>query len=215
MIDGRDPIRLALPAGGHDDVKRGPRAGTAQERRWWHAAAGAGLVALTAAILLMLGREPICRCGSVKLWHGVVFSAENSQHLTDWYTVSHVIHGFVFYALLWLAASRWPASLRLVGAIALEATWEVVENTDFIIDRYREATIALDYYGDSVLNSVSDIAAMIVGFWLASRMRVSLVIALTIVLELFVAWFIRDNLTLNIIMLLHPIDAIREWQSAA
>jgi hypothetical protein len=183
--------------------------------RWWHVAAGAGLGALTAAILLMLGREPICRCGSVKLWHGVVFSAENSQHLTDWYTFSHVIHGFGFYGLLWLAVSRWPASLRLLGAIGLEATWEVVENTDFIIDRYREATIALDYYGDSVLNSVSDIGAMIIGFWVASRVRVSIVIALAFVLELFVAWFIRDNLTLNIIMLLHPIDAVREWQSGA
>ena len=161
-----------------------------------------------------MGRVPICKCGYVKLWHGVVFSSENSQHITDWYTFSHVIHGFGFYALLWLIGRRWgwTAGLRLLLATALESAWEILENTPLIIDRYREQTIALDYYGDSVLNSVSDISAMILGFVVAWRMPVLIIIASTIVMEVGVAWFIRDNLTLNILQLLHPTEAVLRWQ---
>jgi hypothetical protein len=175
--------------------------------------AAVALVAVAAVIELTMGREPICRCGSVKLWHGVVSSAENSQHVTDWYSFSHVIHGIAFYGLLRLAARRTAVGTRFLAAVFLEATWEVFENTPFVIDRYRTATIALDYYGDSILNSVSDIAAMMSGFFIARRLPVWASVVLVAVLEVFVVLMIRDNLTLNIVMLLYPLDAIRRWQS--
>ena len=173
------------------------------------------LVAAAAAIELTMGRVAICQCGSVKLWHGVVNSAENSQHVTDWYTFSHVIHGLGFYALLWLVARRTTVGTRFLAAVLLEATWEVFENTPFVIDRYRTATIALDYYGDSLVNSVSDIVAMMCGFWIARRLPVWSSVVLVVTLELFVVVMIRDNLTLNIVMLLYPLDAIRQWQAGS
>jgi len=170
-------------------------------------------VVVTALSLLGMGRVPICKCGYVKAWHGVVNSSENSQHVTDWYTFSHVIHGFGFYGLMWLLGRRWPVGVRFAAAVALECGWEVLENSDAVINRYREATISLDYYGDSVLNSISDVMAMTVGFFLASRLPVAAIVLSTIILELFVGYMIRDNLLLNIIMLVRPIDAIKRWQS--
>lgn len=175
--------------------------------------AAVALVAAAAVIELTMGRVAICRCGYVKLWHGVVSSSENSQHVTDWYTFSHVIHGIAFYGLLRLVARRTAVSTRFLAAVLLEATWEVFENTPLVIDRYRTATIALDYYGDSLVNSVSDIAAMMSGFFIARRLPVWASVALVVVLEVFVVLIIRDNLTLNIVMLLYPLDAIRQWQA--
>jgi len=172
-----------------------------------------GIVALQAAILLAMGQPPICACGYVRLWQGNVLSAENSQQLTDWYTFSHVIHGFGFYLLLWLIAPRAPFAVRLVLALGLEASWEIFENTPFIIDRYRQQALAQGYIGDSVINSVFDTLAMALGFVLARILPAWLTFALALTMELFVGVMIRDNLTLNIIQLVYPSEAISSWQS--
>ena len=166
-----------------------------------------------AASLVSLGRNLICQCGYVKLWHGDVISSENSQHIFDWYSPSHVLHGLVFYLALHFLLPKLDIGWRLVMAAAIEAAWEVVENTSWIIDKYREDTIALDYYGDSVVNSLSDMTMMVVGFIIAARAPVWLSISLFIAAELLVGTIIRDGLLLNIIMLLYPLDWIWHWQA--
>ena len=171
------------------------------------------IVASGALVLAAMGREWICACGTVKLWYGGLNTSEGSQHLTDWYTWTHVVHGFLFYGGLWLVARRLPLSWRWLIAVFLETAWEIVENTPWIIDKYRAGTISLDYFGDSIVNSLGDILAMAVGFWIASRAPVWLSLLVVLVIEVTLALVIRDNLTLNIIMLWLPIDAIREWQA--
>ena len=183
-----------------------------RRRSWTYAIWILAIVASAAAIEFAMGRVPWCKCGYIKLWHGVVYSSENSQHLTDWYTFTHVLHGVGFYFLLWLAARRLPPGLRLVAAVFLEAAWEVAENSPFIINRYRAATISLDYFGDSIVNSMSDIVAMMLGFWIAWKAPVWMSMALVVAVEVGLLLMIRDNLTLNILMLIHPIEAIKHWQ---
>ncbi|WP_339692130.1 DUF2585 domain-containing protein [uncultured Parasphingorhabdus sp.] len=176
------------------------------------------LFALFGLILFGMGRPPICACGTVKLWQGVVQSSENSQHLADWYSMSHIIHGFIFFGIGHLLRKRFPKLFPLGVIVCLsilvEGAWEVLENSPVIIDRYREATISYGYEGDSIINSMADIAWMIVGFFLASRLPWKVTLAIAVIFELFTGYMIRDNLALNILMLTVPIEAVKDWQAA-
>jgi hypothetical protein len=182
------------------------------DRRGFHLALGILLIGAAALVLHAFGHPWISKTGILKVW-GVVDTPDNSQELLDWYSLSHVIHGLGFYGILHLVARRWPLSVRALVATLVEVGWEVVENTPFIINRYREATISLDYFGDSVVNSVFDVLAMLFGFLLARVLPVWASVALAIALEALAAYLIRDGLILNIIMLVHPVEAIRAWQA--
>ena len=186
------------------------RADTVRTRR--AAIAAVILIAAAAAILLAMGRHPICTCGTIELWVSGRDSPKTSQMLADWYSASHIVHGLLFYGLLWLIARRAPVQWRFLAALVIEAAWEIVENTPMVIDRYREATAALGYSGDSVINSMSDITMMCIGFLIARKLPPWASVALLLMLELVPLAVIRDNLTLNVWMLLAPNGAIAAWQ---
>jgi len=173
------------------------------------------LIGITLVILFLMGSNIICPCGTVKMWEGDVWNGENSQHLTDWYTLSHLAHGFIFFWLLHVFFKKKSFEWRLVVAIFIEAVWEIIENSQWIIERYRATTSSQDYNGDSIVNSMVDLLACWVGFLLAKRFPTWVSIAVIIFMELIALYFIRDNLTLNVVMLFSPIQAIKDWQMAA
>jgi hypothetical protein len=176
--------------------------------------ASVAVCAVTAAVELWMGRLPFGPDGRPGLWEGNIWSSEQSQRFADAYTFSHTIHGMLFYAILWLVARRAPVRKRFIGALAMEGAWEILENSPIIINRYREVTIALGYVGDSVLNSVSDIFFAGLGFLLAWQARPWVTVAVILAMEIGTALWVRDNLTLNIVMLIHPLGAIKDWQMA-
>jgi hypothetical protein len=180
-------------------------------RRTWFLALA--ILAAVAAIELAMGRNPICTCGAVDLWVGARDSPKTSQMLADWYSLSHIVHGLLFYAALWLVARRLDVGWRFLIALLIEASWEVVENTPMVIDRYRATTAAIGYTGDSVINSLSDVLMMALGFLIARKLPVRTSILLLILLELVPLQAIRDNLTLNLIALIAPNPAIQAWQA--
>jgi hypothetical protein len=171
------------------------------------------IVAAAAAIELSFGRHPICTCGTVDLWVGQRDSPKTSQMLLDWYSLSHIVHGLLFYGALWLIARRRPIEWRFLAALFVEAAWEVTENTPWVIDRYRATTAAIGYSGDSVVNSMSDIAMMALGFLLARKLPLWAAIALLLALEIVPLFVIRDNLTLNIWALVDPNPSVQAWQA--
>jgi Protein of unknown function (DUF2585) len=177
------------------------------------------LFVLAVAILFAMDRPAMCACGSIKLWHGVVQSSENSQHITDWYAPSHFTHGLLMAGAAFLLWRKWhllggrPAAYALPIAVFVEAAWEIAENSPIIINRYREVTISWGYSGDSIVNSAADIGWMTLGFLVALRLPWWASVALGLFLELLALAVIRDNLTLNVLMLLYPIDAVAAWQA--
>ena len=196
----------------------GTRAPLVPDRAGVLAALGMGLAVVVS--LLGMDRPPICTCGTIRMWHGVVESPENSQQISDWYSFSHMIHGFLFYGAAHLIWRRWgfealSPKWALMLAVLVEGSWELLENSPIIIDRYRAVTVSWGYSGDSVLNSAADMGFMTLGFLVAARLPGLLTIVAALAFEAFTLFMIRDNLTLNVLMLVWPIEAVREWQAAA
>jgi hypothetical protein len=171
------------------------------------------ILAATAALLFLMGRPPICTCGKVGLWVNAGNSPQTSQMLADWYSPSHIIHGILFFAVLWLVARKMPLERRFPIALVVEVAWELVENSPWAINRYRHETIATGYTGDSILNTMSDIAMMAIGFWLARKLPAWASVLLVIALEIAALIMVRDGLTLNVWMFLWPNATVRAWQS--
>lgn len=159
------------------------------------------------------GRSVFGPDGRFGWWDSNIWGSENSQRVADAYSFSHIIHGILFYAFFWLIARRLPLKYKFLWALLLEWGWELLENSPIIINRYREATIALGYVGDSILNSVCDIGMVIIGFIIARLSRVWISILVIIVFEIGCLFWIRDNLTLNVLMLVYPMESIKIWQS--
>ena len=179
---------------------------------WTDVAIAVAVVALGAWLLVAMGRPLTYGHGPVRLWSSDVQSDQNSQQLADPYTFTHVTHGVVLFWLVGLVGQSLPPGTRAILALALECAWEVLENTDLVIQRYRAATVSLGYYGDSVLNSIGDVSAAAIGCALAAWLPVWPLVAGIVIVEATLVLWIRDNLTLNILMLLRPIDALRRWQ---
>jgi hypothetical protein len=164
--------------------------------------------------LFYQGRIWWCKQGDYALWSGAVFSAHNSQHLFDPYTFTHILHGVLFYWLTTLIFPQISIAWRLAISVAVEGAWEVLENTNAVIQRYREATISLDYYGDSVANSLGDVLACVIGFIIAQKLKLWLSLAFFILTEIVLIFWIHDSLLLNIVMLVYPLDAVKNWQNS-
>lgn len=171
------------------------------------------VLALQATALHAMGQPTICTCGILRPWQGDVLGPENSQQLTDWYTFSHVLHGMIFYAGLRIFAPRLPLLAALGLALGIECAWELLENSPAVIDRYRAQALAQGYSGDSIVNSLSDTCAATLGFVLARTLPTRWSIGFAVAAELFTGAMIHDNLTLNVIQLVHPVDAIAAWQT--
>ena len=172
------------------------------------------MLGAAAAAELAMGRKLWGISGEPGIWSGNIRSSHNSQFMTDPYTFSHITHGVLLYGMLWLAARGLPRRARFVLAMALECAWEVLENTDIVIQRYRAETISLNYYGDSVVNSMCDVLAAAAGFILAALLPARATLIAVVALEIALALWIRDSLLLNVVMLVRPIQAVRTWQLA-
>ncbi len=170
-------------------------------------------LAMTVALYL-LGRTPICECGTIKLWHSFTKSSQNSQHLFDPYSLTHVAHGIALYFVLWLVLKKLDLAKRFLLAYSLEALWEVIENTNAVISRYRAATISFDYFGDSIVNSVGDLLSMSFGFVIAAHLPIVVTVTTFALIEITLLYAIKDSFLLNVIMLIHPVQAFKHWQSS-